>query len=87
MVPDRRRRETRPDTVSAKSVSIVPLTVSGTRHVMKKGRLMTRPGHVTLRVHQPIAAAKIDSPTSDHARDLAVRIQEIVRSGIDASVA
>jgi 1-acyl-sn-glycerol-3-phosphate acyltransferase len=66
-------------------LTIVPLSVSGTRQVMRKGRLMTRPGHVTLRVHEPIAAAKIDAPTGDHARDLAMQIEQIVRSGIDAS--
>ena len=63
-------------------LTIVPLSVSGTRHVMQKGRLMTCPGHVTLRVHEPVAAAKIDSPTGDHARDLALQIENIVRSGV-----
>ena len=47
---------------------------------MKKGRLMTCPGHVTLQVHEPIAAPRIESPTADDARDLAMRIERIVRA-------
>ncbi len=63
-------------------LTIVPLSVSGTKHVMKKGRLMTCPGQVTLQVHDPIPTPRIDSPTADDARDLAVRIEAIVRSGV-----
>jgi 1-acyl-sn-glycerol-3-phosphate acyltransferase len=33
---------------------IVPISVIGSRHVMKKGELTTRPGHVTLIVHEPL---------------------------------
>ena len=33
---------------------VVPLSVTGSRHVMLKGRLATYPGHVTLTVHPPI---------------------------------
>ena len=66
-------------------LAIVPLSVSGTRHVMKKGRLMTRPGHVRLRVHDPVITSRIESPTADDARDLAARIEDIVRAGIDES--
>ena len=62
-------------------LTIVPVTVSGTIHVMKKGRLMTCPGRVTLQVHEPVAAPRIDSPTAEDARDLASRIEDIVRRG------
>jgi len=54
---------------------IVPLSVDGTRRVMRKGRLMTCPGHVTLVVHAPIETASLD--VSD-ARSLARRVREIV---------
>jgi 1-acyl-sn-glycerol-3-phosphate acyltransferase len=54
---------------------IVPLSVDGTRRVMRKGRLMTCPGHVTLAVHAPIETASLD--VSD-ARSLAQRVREIV---------
>jgi 1-acyl-sn-glycerol-3-phosphate acyltransferase len=63
-------------------LTIVPLSVSGTRHVMKKGRLMTCPGHVTLRVHDPVVTPRIEAPGADDARDLAVRIEQIVRSEV-----
>jgi 1-acyl-sn-glycerol-3-phosphate acyltransferase len=56
---------------------IVPLSVDGTRRVMRKGRLMTCPGHVTLVVHAPIETASLD--VSD-ARSLARRVREIVSS-------
>ncbi len=36
---------------------IVPISVIGSRHVMKKGELTTRPGHVRLIVHEPIETA------------------------------
>jgi 1-acyl-sn-glycerol-3-phosphate acyltransferase len=65
-------------------LTIVPVTVSGTIHVMKKGRLTTCPGRVTLTVHEPIAAPKIASPTTDDARDLAARIESVVRTGLTA---
>ena len=56
---------------------IVPLSVDGTRRVMRKGRLMTCPGHATLVVHAPIETASLDA--SD-ARTLAQRVREIVSS-------
>jgi len=56
---------------------IVPLSVDGTRRVMRKGRLMTCPGHVALVVHAPIETASLD--LSD-ARSLARRVREIVSS-------
>ena len=67
-------------------LTIVPLSVSGSRHVMQKGRLMTCPGHVTLQVHEPIASPRIESPTADDARELASRIETIVRSAVDSNV-
>jgi 1-acyl-sn-glycerol-3-phosphate acyltransferase len=64
-------------------LTIVPLSVSGTIHVMKKGRLMTCPGHVTLQVHEPVQTPKTVNPTPDDARELAVRIERIVRAGVE----
>ncbi len=61
-------------------LTIVPISVSGSRFVMKKGRLMTCPGHVTLQVHEPVAAAKIEHPTPEDARKLAAQIESIVRA-------
>ena len=53
---------------SKPGLTIVPLSVSGTRHVMRKGRLMTCPGHVTLQVHEPISSPRIESPTPADAQ-------------------
>ncbi|HSL19955.1 MAG TPA: lysophospholipid acyltransferase family protein [Vicinamibacterales bacterium] len=58
---------------------IVPVSVSNSRHVMLKGRLMTCPGHVTVTVHDPI-------PTRDlqrtDARALAGRVREVVAKDV-----
>ena len=63
-------------------LTIVPLSISGSRHVMQKGRLMTCPGHVTLIVHEPVPAPTIASPSVADARALAARIEEVVRAGV-----
>jgi 1-acyl-sn-glycerol-3-phosphate acyltransferase len=63
-------------------LTIVPLSISGSIHVMKKGGLTTRPGRVHLVVHEPIAARKLESPTVADARELARRVEEIVREPI-----
>jgi 1-acyl-sn-glycerol-3-phosphate acyltransferase len=60
-------------------LTIVPVTVCGTTHIMKKGRLMTCPGHVTLQVHEPVATPRRESPSASDARELAARIESIVR--------
>jgi len=64
-------------------LTVVPLAVSGSRHVMKKGRLMTCPGDVTLVVHDPIPAPRVDTPTVADARALAERVLAVVRASVD----
>ena len=59
---------------------------AGMLHVMKKGGLTTRPGHVTLVVHEPVPAARIESPTIADARELAAQLERIVRGGVDELV-
>jgi 1-acyl-sn-glycerol-3-phosphate acyltransferase len=54
---------------------IVPVAVSGSRHVMLKGRLMTCPGDVDVAVHDPIPTRDL---TRDDARALASRVRETV---------
>jgi 1-acyl-sn-glycerol-3-phosphate acyltransferase len=54
---------------------VVPISVSGTRNVMLKGRLMTCPGDVTVTVHPPITTAGM---TREDARPLAARVQAMV---------
>lgn len=54
---------------------VVPVSVSGTRHVMLKGRLMTCPGDVTITVHPAVSTEGL---TREDARAFAARVQAIV---------
>jgi 1-acyl-sn-glycerol-3-phosphate acyltransferase len=60
---------------------IVPVAVEGTRHVMLKGRLMTCPGHVKVRV-MPIVPT--DGRQVNEARALAGVVERQVRAGVEA---
>ncbi len=57
---------------------IVPVTVDGTRHVMHKGELTTRPGQATLVIHEPIDTSGMGATD---ARPLADRLRAIVAAG------
>lgn len=63
---------------------IVPLSIVGSRHVMRKGQLTTRPGFVRLIVHDPIVTVATPDPSATEVRDLARRVREIVRPEPDA---
>lgn len=65
---------------------IVPISVIGSRHVMKKGELTTRPGHVTVIVHQPIETTATAEPSVHDVRDLADRVREVIRPAVEAEV-
>ena len=56
---------------------VVPLSIGGSRHVMKKGELTVRPGDVEVTVHPPV-------PTTGVAREeviaFAARVRDIVRA-------
>ncbi|MCM3879490.1 MAG: 1-acyl-sn-glycerol-3-phosphate acyltransferase [Vicinamibacterales bacterium] len=67
-------------------LTIVPISISGTIHVMKKGRLMTCPGEPRLVVHEPVPAPTIENPSIADARELAARIEGIVRAGVEPIV-
>ena len=58
---------------------MVPLTVTGSRHVMRRGQLMTCPGHVTLTVHRPITTKGL---SRSQAAELAERVQHIVATAL-----
>ena len=60
--------------------AIVPLSIARSRYVMRKGRLMTCPGDVTLTVHPPIPTVDV---TREQARELAERVRAVVRSAVD----
>jgi len=59
---------------------VVPISIAGSRHVMKKGRLMVCPGVVRLTVHQPLGT---DDVTRDQVRGFADRVREVVRRDVD----
>ncbi len=58
---------------------VVPVSVSGSRHVMRKGRVMTCPGAVDLTVHEPIPTKDL---TREDARALADRVRAIVARAV-----
>ena len=58
---------------------IVPLSIRGSRHLMRKGRLMTCPGRVDLTVHAPIETQGL-SP--EDAKSLAERVRAIVETAV-----
>ncbi len=62
-------------------LDLVPVSVDGTRFVMSKGHLTTRPGRVTLRVHAPISTAGQDVR---RARSLAEQARQIVADTLEA---
>ncbi len=66
---------------------IVPISVIGSRHVMKKGELTTKPGHVTLIVHDPIPTVPNPEPSVPEVRALADRIREVIRPSVEAEAA
>lgn len=59
---------------------VVPVSVSGSRHVMKKGRLMVCPGDVRLTVHAPLHTTGV---TRDQVSEFAERVRAVVRSGVE----
>jgi len=54
---------------------IVPISISGSRHVMFRGEVTVHPGTVSLVVHDPIPTTGL---TRDAARDLAASVRDIV---------
>lgn len=57
---------------------IVPIRIDGSRHVMRKGQLTTRPGHVTLTVHDPIETTAQPDPPTREVRALANRVRQLI---------
>lgn len=54
---------------------IVPISLVGSRHVMRKGELLVKPGAVSLIVHDPIDTAGV---SRDAARELAASVHDVV---------
>jgi 1-acyl-sn-glycerol-3-phosphate acyltransferase len=66
---------------------IVPISVVGSRHVMKKGRLMTCPGDVMLVVHEPIDTSAVREPQPAEVRALATRVRDIIAPVVEEEAA
>jgi 1-acyl-sn-glycerol-3-phosphate acyltransferase len=66
---------------------IVPLSIAGSRHVMRKGRLMTCPGEVELVVHEPIQTEAAAEPDIRAVRKLAIRVRDIIAPVVEAEAA
>jgi 1-acyl-sn-glycerol-3-phosphate acyltransferase len=58
---------------------LVPISISGSRAVMPRGRLMVCPGRVRVTIHEPIATKGL---TRADARALAGRVEAVVASGV-----
>lgn len=58
---------------------IVPISVSGSRTVMPKGRFSVWPALVTVTVHEPIPTTGL---TRDDARAIAARVRDIVATAV-----
>jgi 1-acyl-sn-glycerol-3-phosphate acyltransferase len=63
---------------------IVPLSVTGSRHVMLKGRLATYPGHVRLTVHEPIDTSAL---AGTDPKAFGERVRQVIAPAAEADVA
>lgn len=68
-------------------IPIVPISIVGSRHVMRKGELTTSPGDVRLIVHAPVPTVATPEPDPDDLRALAGRLRDLVRDAVDAEAA
>jgi len=66
---------------------IVPISVIGSRHVMKKGELTTKPGRVTVIVHEPIHTPANAEPSVSEVRELADRVRHVIRPSVEEEAA
>ena len=63
---------------------LVPLSVVGSRHVMRKGELTAHPGRVSLVIHPPIDTRQSEAPPASEVRALAEQVRQVIRVGPDA---
>jgi len=62
---------------------VVPLSVIGSRHVMRKGRLATYPGHVRLVVHEPIDTSAL---AGTDRKTFGERVRQIIAPAAESDV-
>lgn len=60
-------------------IPILPVSVSGTFPVLPKGKLMVRPGEVTVTIHPPVDAGRFGS---DHRAELMDQVHQTIASGL-----
>jgi 1-acyl-sn-glycerol-3-phosphate acyltransferase len=60
---------------------IVPVSISGSRHVMLRGRLMTCPGDVMMTIHDPIPTAGAGRRA---AREISGRVRDVVATAVES---
>jgi 1-acyl-sn-glycerol-3-phosphate acyltransferase len=65
---------------------VVPVGISGSRHVMLKSRLMVKPGNVTFVVRPPIETASRYQPTVEDAKRLADDVRAQIRAIVEGAV-
>jgi 1-acyl-sn-glycerol-3-phosphate acyltransferase len=58
---------------------VVPVSIRGSSHVMKKGRVMVQPGEVDLAIHPPIPTIGVGR---DDAREFAGRVREVIAADL-----
>ncbi len=63
-------------------IPVVPVSIAGSRHVMRKGQLTVQPGDVSVTIHEPIDTADV---SKDAVRELAERVHDIVARGTSAT--
>jgi 1-acyl-sn-glycerol-3-phosphate acyltransferase len=59
---------------------VVPVSVSGSRHIMAKGRLMVCPGDVQVMIHAPISTETVQRTD---VIEFGERVREVVVGGVD----
>jgi 1-acyl-sn-glycerol-3-phosphate acyltransferase len=63
---------------------VVPISVTGSRHVMLKGRLATYPGHVKLVIHEPIDTSQL---AGSDAKSFGERVRQIIAPDAESDCA
>jgi 1-acyl-sn-glycerol-3-phosphate acyltransferase len=64
---------------------VVPIAVVGTRRVLPKGQLTTRPAFVEMTIHPPIpTAAGAWASTIEEARRLAEQVNQVIAASVEA---
>jgi 1-acyl-sn-glycerol-3-phosphate acyltransferase len=65
---------------------VVPISIVGSRHVMRKGRLATYPGRVQLIVHEPIDTSGVPGRDPRAARAFAARVREVIAPAAESDI-